>query len=143
MRLHVSFKQQLKRSASEIHSPIFVRFSRIYLQNGLHASDKRGCWSQLRQLWLSEIRLRDTSATRHFDTSAVIEEKPGHFDPGQFRWDTSPPVIRLKLRHQFCSAEVSCGRSIRLPEILHQFEHRLVHGMASFHSTVHLLTSQM
>ena len=23
--------------------------------------------------------------TRHFDTSAVIEEKPGHFDPGQFR----------------------------------------------------------
>ena len=25
------------------------------------------------------------SGTRHFDTSAVIEEKPGHFDPGQFR----------------------------------------------------------
>jgi len=25
--------------------------------------------------------LPDTSATRHFDTSAVIEEKPGHFDP--------------------------------------------------------------
>ena len=23
--------------------------------------------------------------TRHFDTSAVIEEKPGHFDPRQFR----------------------------------------------------------
>ena len=23
--------------------------------------------------------------TRHFDTSAVIEQKPGHFDPGQFR----------------------------------------------------------
>jgi len=23
--------------------------------------------------------------TRHFDTSAVIEEKPAHFDPGQFR----------------------------------------------------------
>jgi len=23
--------------------------------------------------------------TRHFDTSAVIEEKPGHFDPEQFR----------------------------------------------------------
>jgi len=23
--------------------------------------------------------------TKHFDTSAVIEEKPGHFDPGQFR----------------------------------------------------------
>ena len=23
--------------------------------------------------------------TRHFDTSAVIEEKQGHFDPGQFR----------------------------------------------------------
>ena len=22
---------------------------------------------------------------RHLDTSAVIEEKPGHFDPGQFR----------------------------------------------------------
>jgi len=32
--------------------------------------------------------LWDTSApiSRHFDTSdAVIEEKPGHFDPGQFR----------------------------------------------------------
>jgi len=53
--------------------------------------------------------------TRHFDTSAVIEEKPGHFDPRQFRWDTAPPVIRLKLRHQFCGAEVSCGRSVRLP----------------------------
>ena len=23
--------------------------------------------------------------TRHFDTSVVIEEKPGHFDLGQFR----------------------------------------------------------
>ena len=23
--------------------------------------------------------------TRHLDTSAVIEEKPGHFNPGQFR----------------------------------------------------------
>ena len=23
--------------------------------------------------------------TRHFDTGAVIDEKPGHFDPGQFR----------------------------------------------------------
>jgi len=58
--------------------------------------------------------------TKHFDTSAVIEEKPGHFDPGQFRRDTAPPVIRLKLRHQFCGAEclgaeVSCGRSVRLP----------------------------
>ena len=39
--------------------------------------------------------------TRHFDTSAVIEEKPGHFDPRQFQWDTAPPVIRLKLQHQF------------------------------------------
>ena len=31
--------------------------------------------------------LWDTSApvSRHFDTSNVIEEKPGHFDPGQFR----------------------------------------------------------
>jgi len=53
--------------------------------------------------------------TRHFDTSTVTEEKPGHFDPGQFQWDTAPPVIRLKLRHQFCGAEVSCGRSVRLP----------------------------
>jgi len=26
-----------------------------------------------------------TRGTRHFDTGAVIEEKPGHFDPGQFR----------------------------------------------------------
>jgi len=71
-------------------------------------------------------RSQDTSrhqkrVTRHFDTSAVIEEKPGHFDPGQFRWDTAPPVFRLKLRHQFCGApkclgaEVSCGRSVWLP----------------------------
>ena len=60
--------------------------------------------------------LWDTSApiSRHFDTSAVIEEKPGHFDQGQFQWDTAPPVIRLKLRHQFCGAEVSCGRNVRL-----------------------------
>jgi len=42
--------------------------------------------------------------TLRVDTSAVIEEKPGHFDP-EFRWDTAPPVIRLKLRHQFCDAE--------------------------------------
>jgi len=55
--------------------------------------------------------------TRHFNTSAVIEEKPGHFDPGQFRWDTAPPVIRLKFRHQFCDAEVSCGWSVWLPTL--------------------------
>ena len=24
-------------------------------------------------------------------------------------------MIRLKLRHRFCGAEVSCGRSVRLP----------------------------
>jgi len=53
--------------------------------------------------------------TRHFDTSAVIEEKPGHFDPGQFRWDIAPPVIRLKLRHQFCGAEVSRCRNVLWP----------------------------
>ena len=29
--------------------------------------------------------------------------------------ETAPPVIRFKLRHQFCGAEVSCGRSVRLP----------------------------
>ena len=29
--------------------------------------------------------------------------------------DTALPVIRLKLRHQFCSAEVSRCRSVRLP----------------------------
>jgi len=43
-----------------------------------------------------------------------IEEKSGHFessDPGQFLRDTAPPpVIRLKL-----GAEMSCGRSVRLP----------------------------
>jgi len=94
--------------------------------------------------YLCHLWLPDTSATRHFgiktlwDTSApvsrhfdtknvvyetlrhecrVIEEKPEHFDPGQFRWDTAPPVICLKLRHQFCGAEVSCGRSVRLPHL--------------------------
>ena len=56
-----------------------------------------------------------TRGTRQFGTSAVIDEKPGHFDPGQFRWDTAPPVIRLKLRHKFCGAEVSRCRSVRLP----------------------------
>ena len=54
--------------------------------------------------------------TGHFDTSAVIEEKPGHFDPGQFRWHTAPPVIRLKLRHQFCGADVSRCRSVLWPK---------------------------
>jgi len=53
---------------------------------------------------------------RHFDTSAVIEEKPGHFDPGPFRWDTAPPVIRLELRHQFCGAELSRCRSVLWPK---------------------------
>ena len=62
-------------------------------------------------------------------------------DPGQFRRDTAPPVIRLKLGaevskwlgaevsnghfgsvhwtlwHQFYDAEVSFGRSVRLPDI--------------------------
>ena len=33
--------------------------------------------------------------TRHFDTNAVIEEKLAHFDPGQFRWDTTPPVLNF------------------------------------------------
>ena len=62
--------------------------------------------------------LWDTSApiSRHFDTSAVIEEKPGDFDPRQFRWDTAPPVIRLKLRHQFCGAELSRCRSVLWPK---------------------------
>jgi len=41
-----------------------------------------------------------TGSTKSRDTS----------DPGQFRRDTAPPVIRLKL-----GAEVSCGRSVRLP----------------------------
>jgi len=54
--------------------------------------------------------------TRHFDTSAVIEEKLGHFDPRQFRWDTAPPVIRLKLRHQFCGSEVSGCRRVLWPK---------------------------
>jgi len=54
--------------------------------------------------------------TRHFDTSVVIEEKPRHFDPGQFWWDTAPTVIRLKLRHQFCGAEVS--HSVLMPKCL-------------------------
>ena len=62
--------------------------------------------------------LWDTSApvSRHFDTSAVIKEKPGQFDPGQFQWDTAPPVNRLKLRHQFCGAEVS--KSVLIPKCL-------------------------
>ena len=46
----------------------------------------------------------------------MIEEKPGRFDPGQFRWDTAPPVIRLKLRHQFCGAEVS--QSVLIPKCI-------------------------
>jgi len=54
--------------------------------------------------------------TSYFDTSAVIEEKPGHFDREQFRWDTAPPVIRLKLRHQFFGAEVSRCRSVLWPK---------------------------
>ena len=29
--------------------------------------------------------------TRHFDTSAVIEEKPGYFDPGQYSDETQLP----------------------------------------------------
>ena len=49
---------------------------------------------------------RATWVSRHFDTTE------------QFRWDTAPPVIRLKLQHQFCGAEVSCGRSVRSPRIV-------------------------
>jgi len=56
--------------------------------------------------------------TRDFDMSAVIEEKLGHFDPGQLRWDAAPPVIRLKLRYQFCDAEVSRCRSVLWPKCL-------------------------
>jgi len=77
-------------------------------------------------------QLPDASAARHFSTTLRhrIAEKSRHF--GQFRRDTAPPVIRLKLgaqivtsdpgpncptlRHQFCGAEVSCGRSARLPD---------------------------
>jgi len=44
------------------------------------------------------------------------EEKPGHFDPGQFRWDTALSVIQLKLRHQFCGAEVSRCRNVLWPK---------------------------
>jgi len=33
---------------------------------------------------------------------------------GQFRWDTASPVIRLKLRRQFCGAEVS--QSVLMPK---------------------------
>jgi len=58
-------------------------------------------------------RKRDT---RHFDTSVVIEENPGHFDPGLFLWDTAPPVICVKLRHQFCGAEVSRCQSVLWPK---------------------------
>jgi len=44
----------------------------------------------IKTLWdtsapISRHQKRDT---RHFDTSAVIEEKPRHFNPGQFRCDT-------------------------------------------------------
>jgi len=57
--------------------------------------------------------------TRHFDTSAEIEEKPGHFDPGQFRWDTAPRWFVLNFGTNFVvpmclGAEVSCGWSVRL-----------------------------
>ena len=64
------------------------------------------------------LRPQDTSASvsRYFDTSAVIKEKPGHFDPGQFLWDAAPPLIRLKLQHQFCGAEVS--QSVLMPNCL-------------------------
>ena len=88
------------------------------------------------------IRLPDTSATGHFgtetlrtrmrhfstvprhfctksvarDTSASNRRKVGTFwslDPGQFRQDKAPPVIRLKV-----GAEMSCGRSVKLRHIL-------------------------
>jgi len=96
------------------------------------------CWRSLSAHGYRTLRPQDTSASRQagtlrhryqdtltaktwyetlrHDTSAVIEEKPGHFDPGQFRWDTAPLVIRLKLRHQFCGADVSRCRSVLLPK---------------------------
>ena len=68
------------------------------------------CWLAVAHRQTSKP-LADTSASRHsgalrrrsqhFDTSAVIEEKPGHFDPGQFGWDTAPPVIRLNFGTNF------------------------------------------
>ena len=74
-------------------------------------------WDTLGHFGTSLKTLRHQKrSTRHFDTSAVIEEKPGHFDPGQFRWDTAPPVIRLKLRQQFYGAEVSRCRSVLWPK---------------------------
>jgi len=66
--------------------------------------------TDLKTLW------HQKRGTRHFDSSAVNEEKPGHFDPGQFRCDTAPPVIRLKLWHRFCGAEVSRCRSVLWPK---------------------------
>ena len=33
----------------------------------------------------TDLKNFDTKNVVHFDTSAVIEEKSGHFDPGQFR----------------------------------------------------------
>ena len=57
--------------------------------------------------------------TRHFDTSAVVEEKPGHFDPGHsdetqlHRW-FGINFGTTKLVPKCLGAKVSCGRSVRL-----------------------------
>jgi len=62
--------------------------------------------------------LWDISApiSRHFDSSAVIEEKPGHFDPGQFRWDTAHRWFVLNFGTNFVVPKCLVhGRSVRLP----------------------------
>jgi len=82
-------------------------------------------------LELAVIWLPDTSATRHFGTKTLqhrlktlLHQKRGtrHFgirstkswdtlDPGQFRQDTAPPVIWLKV-----GAEVSCCQNVLWPK---------------------------
>jgi len=84
---------------------------------------KQDTREQWRRFGCRTLRHQDTLG--HFGTGlktlrhqkrAVIEEKPENFDPGQFRWDTAPPLIRFKLRHQFCGAEVS--KSVLMPKCL-------------------------
>jgi len=73
--------------------------------------------------------LWDTSApdSRHFDAKNAVRDTSTRVPWSRKSRDTSTQdnsdetqlhrwfVLNLKLRHQFCGAEVSCGRSIRLP----------------------------
>ena len=59
---------------------------------------------------------REPDILRPQDTPGIRSTKSRDtLDPGQFRHDTAPPVIRLKIGAEvsFFGAEMSCGRSVR------------------------------